>query len=185
MCYLSPMPIYTKTGDLGETSLMGKDRHSKSQEIFEVLGTLDELNASLGMVRGVDVSLTSVLNTIQQDLFLLGALLAGSKETSKILKKLEDQVEKFEKEMDSMNSELPELTNFILPGGSYPASKLHFSRAICRRLERNLVTYTKETDSNHSEIILKYINRLSDLLFMLARYENHKKGNKDILWEGI
>ncbi len=179
------MAIYTKTGDEGETSLLGKKRVSKSNAVFSLLGTFDELNASLGVISDTQPKTKEILNNIQNDIFMLGSILAGYKESADFDVKLNNRVEEFESNIDEISTELPELTNFILPGGCDSAAKLHFSRAVCRRLERETVAFFEsEPKAKYKSVILKYVNRLSDLLFVLARYENYKKGVQDIIWKG-
>lgn len=178
------MSIYTKTGDNGNTSLMGKSRHLKSEEVFAVLGTLDELNASLGLIPENQKSKVSkILIKTQNDIFELGALLAENSPSEEKLAEFSKKTEFIEKTIDEFESKLPKLTNFILPGGNMLASRLHFSRAVCRRLEREFVKFTKTSGSESYAELLKYINRLSDLLFIFARYSNHEKGVKEKIWK--
>lgn len=151
------MKIYTKTGDKGETSLFNGLKVKKSHKIIEALGTIDELNAWMGLLK---------LTDIQKDLMAISAQVAGFKKFKSL------KVERLEKEIDRMQEELPELRNFILPMG-----QIHLARAVCRRAERRIVDPARGRDD-----ILKYLNRLSDYLFVLARWENFKKGEKEILW---
>jgi cob(I)alamin adenosyltransferase len=178
------MKIYTKTGDAGYTSLAKGDRVLKSDPRVDLYGTSDELNSSLGMVISFlskDSSLKKDLELIQNLLFELGSELAGFlgfKEKSAIL---EDDIVFLEERIDAMESELTTLKNFILPGGTPAASFLHLSRTICRRLERSMVN-SFQKDEVVKEISIKFINRLSDFLFVGARYENHLNKINDTQW---
>lgn len=186
------MSIYTRSGDEGVTSLLGGSRVSKSDPIFEVLGTLDELNSSLGLLSSCRIrEINSTLLRIQNELFSIGATVAGISSDNITMNSdtIEKKVRILEKEIDSIDSTLEPLSNFILPGGTSTSSKLHHARSICRRLERTFVIYLNtlktELSSGNDLIlnaILKYINRLSDLLFVLARFANKKNGVKDIPW---
>lgn len=160
MILFSQMKIYTKTGDKGTPSLFNGLKVKKSNKIIEALGSLDELNAVLGTIE-----LPQIVE-IQKDLMLINASIAG-------FKTVIPKAEKLEKEIDKMERTLPKLKNFILPQG-----QLHVARAVCRRAERKVV------DSGRGQNdILKYLNRLSDYLFVLARYENHKKRVREIVWK--
>lgn len=172
------MKIYTKTGDKGETGIIGR-RLAKNSLIIETLGTYDELNAALGTVIALEEEKTVQLTRIQALLFDIGALLANGK--SSVDYKAETR--KLEKEMDRLSKELVELHNFILPGGTTIAAHMHLARAICRRAERRVVelSHINETERD-LKAILVFTNRLSDYLFILARYTNHQNGVKDILW---
>lgn len=150
------MKIYTKTGDGGTTSLFNGKRVKKSHKIIEALGTIDELNASMGLLK---------LTDIQKDLMAISAEVAGYKNQV-----LGSRVQWLEKEIDRMQKELPGLRNFILPTG-----QIHLARAVCRRAERR-INFLKNKN------ILKYLNRLSDYLFVLARWENFKNKKKEIIW---
>lgn len=180
------MPIYTRTGDKGDTSLYGGKRVSKAHERVETYGTVDELNSVMGVViahlRVNRKGLKELLESIQIDLFTIGSSLATPSEKMQRLevKKLSERVVEFEKEIDSMTKKMPELHNFILPGGSKAGSFLHQARAICRRSERRIIGLSKKEDV--SDEIIKYFNRLSDLLFTLARYLNHLEKKKETKW---
>jgi cob(I)alamin adenosyltransferase len=179
------MAVYTKTGDKGITGLYKGVRKNKSEEIFDVLGTLDELNASLGLVRLTKHRKASkIVSKVQDNLFLIGAMMAGGASGSDSLV-ISEQTAFYEKSIDELSEKLPPLKNFILPGGSGDSAKLHYSRALCRRLERLIVMYYKKRSANRSfsQVILPNINRLSDLLFVLARYVNFKDGKKDVIWK--
>jgi len=169
------MKIYTKTGDLGQTSLIYGGRFAKSEDIFEVLGTLDELNALLGLMPSNQIA------TIQSCLFELGALLANQMAKSADFAIFGDYTSQLEDTIDDLEEKLPTLRNFILPGGSSKAAYFHLARAVCRRLERALVRLYKKRTIGRKYTFM-YINRLSDLLFVLARTTNHKLRKKDIIW---
>ena len=166
------MKISTKQGDKGMTELYPGKRVLKSSEEIMCLGAIDELNCVLGEVRALSKikSTLLILKKIQNDLFKMGAEIAGRKKvlTEKDILFLEENIESLEKK-------LPELKRFILPDGCLGAAKLHTARAVCRRAER-LTVKIKIKEKN---ILIPYLNRLSDLLFLLARYENFKKGIKD------
>ncbi len=177
------MKIYTKKGDTGNTSLFGGQTVPKSSTRIDAYGTVDELNSVLGIVRSLkpDSIIDQWLNVIQHQLFVLGADLATpySRET-RIDRISEDEISYLEKLIDKMDEELPALKNFILPGGTQAAAQLHLARTVCRRAER--ITVSCLEDDYVSEMTIKYLNRLSDFLFMLGRYENFKSGTKDIPW---
>ena len=181
------MKIYTKKGDRGETSLMGGDVVGKDHPRIEAYGSVDELNAILGIVQTQvsDGEMKKVLSEIQKQLFILGAELATPHPNEKMKQGfLQDaQVTQLESQMDSWERELKPLTSFILPGGGSAAAYLHLARTVCRRAERLLVhLHHQET---LREIPLIYLNRLSDWFFVLARLLNHREGVEDVLWEGI
>ena len=172
------MKIYTKTGDKGKTSLFGGTRVPKYHLRIESYGTVDELNSYIGLIRDqkIDEYTSHVLIKIQNELFTLGAMLATPPE-KKVLKSGKERlninkidiksIELLEVEMDNMNENLPPMTNFVLPGGHTTVSFCHIARCICRRAER-LVTQLNE-ESTIDELIVVYLNRLSDYLFVLAR----------------
>lgn len=184
------MKIYTKTGDKGETSLVDGGRVKKTHPRVEAYGTVDELNSTLGicvslLTEGKELSekiQTKTLIKIQNDLFNLGSHLACSK--TEVKAKLptvnESDISLLEREMDQMTKELPPLKEFILPGGHPLSSNLHLARTICRRAERRVVDLAEE----QSELLsIQFLNRLSDYLFVLARYVNFKAGLNDITWK--
>jgi len=183
------MKIYTKTGDTGETGLLGGVRVSKDTLRVEVYGTVDELNAVLGEVRAsvVFADIDEVLETVQHRLFTLGAELAtasdktagGGRDDERID---EEDVTALETAIDRFEATLPPLREFVLPGGTPGAAQLHFARAVCRRAERRLVTLSKQPDETVRDLILIYLNRLSDLLFVLARATNAVAGQADVAW---
>lgn len=176
--------IYTKTGDKGETSLIGGVRVPKFHLRIESYGTVDELNSYLGLVKESisDNHVRSVLYEIQDRLFTVGSVLASDPEKSKmkVPDLHEEDVTLLEAEMDAMDANLPGLKNFVLPGGNIPASYCHVARCVCRRAERLVVHL--QTESEVPEIITRYLNRLSDYLFMLSRKLVHDAGDPEIPW---
>lgn len=181
------MKIYTKTGDTGETSLFGGARVRKNSLRIESYGTVDELNAVLGIaLTYVDnPEIKVILVRLQNELFTLGSDLAAPLDKGNkgfvIPRVEEDMITTLERDIDDLTDKLPELRNFILPGGRRGASYLHFARTVCRRAERAVTALAEQDDIGG--YIIKYINRLSDLLFVLARYENHVNGTPDIAWQ--
>ncbi|MEZ5174400.1 MAG: cob(I)yrinic acid a,c-diamide adenosyltransferase [Bacteroidia bacterium] len=165
------MKIYTKTGDTGKTGLLGGSRVPKHHLRIESYGTLDELNSFLGLLRdqGLQPDATSQILEIQDRLFTLGSLLASEPGKSKVKIPLidENDVLFLEKAIDSMNEELPEMRNFILPGGHQAVSVCHIARCVCRRAERIIVHLSEESEV--PAVVLEYMNRLSDYLFVLSR----------------
>lgn len=165
------MKIYTKTGDKGQTSLIGGTRVPKHHLRIESYGTVDELNSYIGLIRDQQISehQQQILKEIQDRLFTIGSMLASDPEKSKM--KIPDlhatDIELLEKEMDAMNEELPELRHFILPGGATSVSFCHLARCVCRRAERICVHLSEESFVDDQVMI--YLNRLSDYLFTLAR----------------
>lgn len=180
------MKIYTKKGDTGTTQLLGGSRISKGHLRIDAYGTVDELNSWLGLVRDQlnDEQSSAVLKEIQDRLFTIGSLLASDKEGSKmIIPDLnEEDVKRLEDEMDSMDKLLPELKSFVLPGGYTPNSICHIARCVCRRAERAIVILHQQQPVD--ELVLKYINRLSDYLFVLARKTSKDHGVAEIMWQG-
>ena len=178
------MKIYTKTGDGGETSLIGGTRVPKHHIKIEAYGTVDELNSYIGLVRDTfeDRHSRDILYMIQNNLFVIGSHLAEDKSSSKMkLPKIDEaQITLLETEMDAMNEVLPELKYFILPGGHAIASYAHIARCICRRAER-CTTHLAQAEEVESEVI-KYLNRLSDYLFVLARYISHLNNAEEVKW---
>lgn len=181
------MKIYTKTGDAGKTSLIGGTKVLKSDPRIEAYGTVDELNSHIGLVSDYsnDETAKVILKEIQDRLFTIGAELAcdPKKDTKVPIPDLhESDVELLEKEMDRMDMELPRMKNFILPGGLPAVSFMHVARCVCRRAERCCVNLM-ETEGGVNPLIIKYINRLSDYLFMLARYTGMKNNAPEIIWK--
>ena len=179
------MKIYTKTGDSGTTGLFGAPRVSKHSPRIEAVGEVDELNAHLGIARsaGPSPSIHWLLGVIQDTLFTLGAELGTpSPEKMKLRTIVEADIELLEQWIDHFEALLPELKHFIIPGGSAQAAQLHLCRAVCRRAERAVV-YLLEREEI-SEPPAAYLNRLSDLLFVLSRVENHWSGAIETIWTG-
>jgi cob(I)alamin adenosyltransferase len=184
------MPIYTKTGDKGETALFGGVRVLKSEELIDVYGSMDELNSWVGLIISQipHEEKKEFLTKIQADLFVLGGFLAGW-QTS--LSGLSSRVTEMEVEIDTMDKDLTPLNSFILPGGTELSSTVHITRSICRRVERQTVgLFSRQSSvvslkSEDKEIILQYLNRLSDLFFTLARFINRRAGVEDTPWIGI
>ena len=179
------MKIYTKTGDSGETSFFDKTRVSKADPRVDAYGEVDELNACLGTARAAvsDDDIVSALESIQKDLFALGARLADP--TSRIARRVEKatittaDVERLEQLIDRLEMEVPPLRRFILPGGSTAGALLHLARTVCRRAERRVIGLG--TDAVEP-ILIVYLNRLSDLLFVMARTLNHRVGLQEVEW---
>jgi cob(I)alamin adenosyltransferase len=181
------MKIYTKTGDKGKTSLIGGTKVYKSHLRIEAYGTVDELNSFVGLCLDhlKSSNIRNVLAEIQDRLFTIGSALAcdPEKETKlKIPDLHESDVVLLEKEIDKMNETLPVMKSFILPGGHVTVSTLHVARTVCRRAERCCVKMEKKEMEIESRII-KYLNRLSDYLFVLARFVAHQLGSEEIPWK--
>jgi len=186
---LAVMKIYTRTGDGGETGLFGGDRVSKASARVEAYGDVDELNSVLGVARlhrfgkGGDDDFDRLLAGIQSRLFDLGAELANSKGKDLGIPPVDDEdITKMERAIDRAEEEVPPLKVFVVPGGSPLAAHLHVARTVCRRAERRVVTLGAETTLRPE--IVRYLNRLSDLLFTLARLANHRAGLADVPWTG-
>jgi len=181
------MKIYTKKGDKGETGLLGGTRISKSHIRIESYGTVDELNSWIGLIRDqpVDKHTKDVLVRIQDRLFTIGSHLASDPEKSKakIPDIKEEDVISLEKEMDAMNEVLPEMRSFVLPGGHTTVSYCHIARCICRRAERCTVALASE--EKVEDIIIKYLNRLSDYLFVLSRKLTQDLRAEEIPWKPV
>jgi len=176
--------IYTKTGDEGTTGLFGGQRVTKDAARIEAYGTIDELNAVLGVVRtlGCAPHRDSELATLQRELFILGADLATplGKESSRIRRIQSDDVERLERVIDDLESQLPPLSSFILPGGCPAGAQLHIARTVCRRAERGVVHLGHEEQIGAEP--LRYLNRLADLLFVLARAVNQDESSPESTW---
>ena len=181
------MKIYTKTGDKGETGLFDGTRVPKHDPRVEAYGDVDELNALLGTVRAFlnDREIGEVLASVQRDLFAVGAQLAdpkfGQRNRKEKVELSEAQVKALEEAIDRCETELPPLKHFILPGGSHAGALLHLGRTVCRRAERRIVAL-KDQGISIPAILLVYINRLSDLLFILARVVNHRQEVEEAYW---
>jgi cob(I)alamin adenosyltransferase len=178
------MKIYTRKGDKGKTSLIGGTRVPKHHMRIEAYGTVDELNSWLGVIRDMTTNedVKTLLKEIQDRLFTVGSALAAEPEHSKmILPDLKPaDVITLELDMDRMNESLPELKNFILPGGHLTASYCHVARCVCRRAERLIVDLSEKDVVD--ELVIQYMNRLSDHLFVLSRYLAHNDGAEEITW---
>lgn len=181
------MKIYTKTGDDGNTGLFGGGRVEKDHPRVEAYGDVDELNAALGMARAVELMprIDEVLVPIQRDLFSIGALLAtpNREKMHEQLSKAridDERIAELERAIDLCERELPPLRAFIIPGGTPKAGALHVARTVCRRAERRVVTLSRDVEL--PELVVIYLNRLSDLLFMLARVANVRAGAGEVTW---
>jgi cob(I)alamin adenosyltransferase len=180
------MKIYTKTGDAGETGLFAGPRVRKDNLRIEAYGTVDELNAFLGLARcePLPADIAATAERVQHELFSVGAELAtpdAAKHGMALIQEL--HIETLEREIDALETKLPPLRQFILPGGNRAASLLHVARAVCRRAERLVVTLVNERGSNVSSRMIKYLNRLSDYLFIAARGANCLAGTTEIPWQ--
>ena len=179
------MKIYTKTGDGGETSLLGGARVPKDHHRVAAYGDVDETNAAIGAVRALaEGPLERLLSWIQKDLFAIGAQLAdptrevAAKQAKAVVTAA--NVRQLERAIDARETRLPPLRSFVLPGGTPTAALLHQARAVCRRAERSVVTLAREADVDPRVVV--YLNRLSDLLFVLARFENQRAGVDEPRW---
>jgi cob(I)alamin adenosyltransferase len=176
--------LYTRTGDAGETSLFGKARVSKADARVDAYGEVDELGAWIGLVRTseIDPDFDEALLRIQRDLFALGAQLADPAEklSERLTKAFlaDADVARLEGLIDRFDSEVPPLSHFILSGGAPAGAALHVARTVCRRAERRIVALTPPVDA----VLVRYINRLSDLLFAMARAANHRSGRPETAW---
>ncbi len=179
------MKIYTKTGDKGQTSLIGGTRVPKHHMRIEAYGTVDELNSWIGLINDQEIpaETKTILSEIQDRLFTVGASLASEPEKSKmkIPDLHESDIELLEFEIDKMNEVLPEMRFFILPGGHTTISYCHLARCVCRRAERNVIHLHENEFVN--ELVIKYLNRLSDYLFVLARFLAHDLKVNEIAWK--
>ncbi|MCA9173471.1 MAG: cob(I)yrinic acid a,c-diamide adenosyltransferase [Planctomycetales bacterium] len=173
------MKIYTKSGDGGVTGRLGGERVLKCHPQIEACGAVDEVNCQLGWAATLDLPhrVQGVLRPIQHELFALGAQLAGGEATLSA-----DSVSRMEREIDEFSATLPPLTQFILPGGGPGAAALHLARATCRRAERRVVAWTEQSPQSLN-LALAYLNRLGDLLFVLARTVCHESGGEEIVWQ--
>jgi cob(I)alamin adenosyltransferase len=183
---LAAMKIYTRTGDGGDTALFGGSRVSKSDPRVAAYGDIDELNACLGAVRAqgeLSGDVMELIERLQKDLFAIGARLAdpAARLAERIAKVAvgDADIARLEEWIDRFEAELPPLRRFILPGGSRAGALLHLSRTVCRRAERSIVALGSENVEPH---LLAYVNRLSDLLFVVARVVNHRAGQPETEW---
>jgi len=178
------LKIYTRTGDTGETSLFDNTRVSKADARVDAYGEVDELNACLGAARaaGLDAELSGLLAEIQKELFAIGARLADPSHriAARVTKAdvVGAQVARLETTIDRLEGELPALRRFILPGGAAPGAVLHLARTVCRRAERRVIALPTPVDP----VVVVYLNRLSDLLFVMARVANHRSGVPETEW---
>jgi cob(I)alamin adenosyltransferase len=179
------MKIYTKTGDKGKTSLLGGTRVSKSNMRIDAYGTVDELNSYLGFVSDLETDNDRIvfIRNIQYRMFTVGSSLAAETARAKDFKPdlKEEDITVLEQAMDEMNEVLPAMTNFIIPGGHQLVSATHIARTICRRAERLVIKLSEVEEIE--EIIIRYLNRLSDFLFVLARKQAYDLGVDEIPWK--
>ncbi|MBS3922215.1 MAG: cob(I)yrinic acid a,c-diamide adenosyltransferase [Nitrosarchaeum sp.] len=177
------MKIYTKTGDDGTTGLQGNSRVSKANSRIIAYGSIDESNAVLGIVLSyeIDPDIAFLLKSIQNELFVVGADLSNPNLNDKKNRVTLDMILNLEKNIDKYEAELTPLSNFILPGGNILASNIHHVRTIIRRAETNIVILNQQEKINQN--CIKYVNRLSDLFFVLGRVLNKRNGQKDIIWK--
>jgi cob(I)alamin adenosyltransferase len=175
------MKIYTRTGDSGETSLLGSERVRKDDPRVGSYGTVDELSAVVGIVRSVWASgpLDDELHQIQADLFEIGSQLASVKDDRPFEAIADSRIATLEASIDRMEAELEPLTSFIFPGGTAASAHLHLARTVCRRAERSVIAIGE--DERHAAAI-RYLNRLSDYLFVVSRFANHLAGVPDVPW---
>jgi cob(I)alamin adenosyltransferase len=175
------MKIYTKKGDDGTTGLIGGDRVPKHHIRVESYGSVDELNSHIGLLRSLPTPGTGLLDQVQDRLFTLGSALASAPGARMALPGLEESdLEALEASIDAMTAELPELKNFVLPGASTAGAQAHVARCVCRRAERLVVHLAEKEEID--PLIVKYLNRLSDYLFTLARHLDQASGAQEILW---
>ena len=176
------MKIYTKTGDEGKTSLFDNTRVWKSDERIRSYGAVDELNSSIGIALSLesDQEIKDILIRIQNDLFIVGSDLANPNMSDKKIRTTSEMITFLEQKIDVLEPPLESLTSFILPGGTLLASIIHLSRTISRRAETHVVELSKNEEINKNAMI--YLNRLSDLMFVLARSINNRKNVPDVLW---
>ena len=177
------MKIYTKTGDDGNTGLQGNYRISKSHQRIIAYGTVDEANASLGIIQLnlLDEDVVKILTRIQNELFVVGSDLSNTNLNDSKNRVSLDMINKLEDDIDKLESELTPLKNFILPGGEPEAAQIHYSRVVVRRAETQVVLLSEKDEINSN--CIKYLNRLSDLLFVMGRLINKRKGREDIIWK--
>lgn len=179
------MKIYTKTGDEGTTGILGSKRLRKDDARIEAYGTVDELNAAIGVARAhaLEASEDELAAQLQDDLFTLGAALADPNPEGPFHNQINDEhIAVLEKAIDDRVAELEPMRSFILPGGAPAAAQLHLARTVCRRAERLVVHLANLADEHVPSPLLIYLNRLSDLLFIMARTVNHRSGVPDVPW---
>ena len=177
--------VYTRTGDAGTTSLVGGERAPKNSSRLEAYGTVDELNSHIGLVAAhtSHADVNEMLTWIQHRLFDIGSYLACNPDGNFLLSPGIDDVSvaKLEKMIDDLDSRLPAIKEFVLPGGTVAAAEAHVTRTVCRRAERRILNLAQE--SRVESIVLRFINRLSDFLFVLARFNNIGNGVDEIFWQ--
>ena len=177
------MKIYTKTGDSGETGLRGGRRVKKNDLRVQAYGEVDELNSFIGLALSCSTEeMRAPLGLIQNELFVVGAILSAEKDDTKAGSLPEEAVSRLESEIDRLELDLPPLKQFILPGGAPAGAALHLARTVCRRAERALCTLSSD---EYPPIIERYINRLSDYLFTAARWTNHHLKQIETPWKGL
>ena len=179
------MKVYTKTGDKGTTSLFGGSRVPKYHDRINTYGTVDELNSHIGLVRDqpINESRSEVLIEIQDRLFTIGSILATEPGNTKVQvpQLLESDVQRLEKEMDKMDEKLPAMKSFVLPGGHQSVSHCHIARCVCRRAERLVIALSEEEEID--QMVVKYLNRLSDYLFVLSRMMSQELNAIETPWK--
>lgn len=187
------MAIYTKTGDRGKTSLRSGSRVWKDSLRVETYGTIDELNSYLGVIvaeigqskNGWRKQLRDILHTIQNDLLYIGSVLSQSE---LVLDQLAEHISRFEQDIDTMTDKMPELSNFILPGGGKVGSQLQYARTLARRAERRVVTLARKEEAlpagrQVDQTLIKYVNRLSDLFFTMGRFASFNEKHNEVVWK--
>lgn len=180
------MKIYTRTGDAGSTGLFGGPRVSKDDDRIEAYGTIDELNAVLGMVRSAEIpgDIDAQLEEVQHELFAIGAELATPDPDEHQMRLIDShKIARLEEWIDAHEHGVPPLKQFILPAGTAGASHLHLARSVCRRAERRVVTLARRHEAAVSEELMTYLNRLSDYLFVVSRVANQRAGVGDTPWK--
>jgi cob(I)alamin adenosyltransferase len=184
----STMRIYTRTGDDGTTGFLGNRRVPKDDQRIDAYGTIDELNSVLGVARaqGMDHQLDQLVARLQDELFALGSALADPLPQGPFHNVITDaHSAALEQTIDALEAELSPLSQFILPGGTLSAAQVHLARTVCRRAERLVVKLSHTPDEHVPNALFIYLNRLSDLLFVLARVLNHRAGIADVVWKGL
>ncbi|WP_158881031.1 cob(I)yrinic acid a,c-diamide adenosyltransferase [Amycolatopsis anabasis] len=181
------MKVYTRKGDTGETGIWGGKRIGKDEARMEAIGTVDECNAAIGLAATGDLppEVAEVLATVQNTLFVVGSELMAPERTgsgASVPRLTGDETSHLETVIDELDGRNPELKNFILPGGTVAAAQLHVARAVCRRAERRVAALTRAEAEGVSPDVPAYLNRLADLLFVVARYVNHVAGVPDVPW---
>ncbi|TDV48035.1 cob(I)yrinic acid a,c-diamide adenosyltransferase [Actinophytocola oryzae] len=179
------MKIYTRKGDTGETGIWGGRRLGKDEARMEAIGSVDETNAAIGVAvaQGLPEQAAAILGSVQNALFVVGCELMAPERTgsgASVPRLTGEEVPEMEEVIDRLELELPELRNFVLPGGTLAAAQLHLARGVCRRAERTVAALRRDEEA--SPEVSAYLNRLADLLFVLARYVNHEAGAPEVPW---